>query len=80
VLRMESPPFQLTQIIAVRPRMHRVPFATRQHAAFSHECGLPADYINHKNELFNTKIEKAYSKYTQEIKANLERGTALPDR
>ncbi|KDD76229.1 SYF2 splicing factor [Helicosporidium sp. ATCC 50920] len=38
------------------------------------------DYINDKNAHFNRKIERAFGQYTQEIKANLERGTALPDK
>jgi len=38
------------------------------------------DYINDRNAHFNKKIERAFGQYTQEIKANLERGTALPDR
>uniref|UniRef100_A0A3Q7HRG7 Pre-mRNA-splicing factor SYF2 n=1 Tax=Solanum lycopersicum TaxID=4081 RepID=A0A3Q7HRG7_SOLLC len=37
------------------------------------------DSINDRNEHFNKKIERAYGKYTLEIKNNLERGTALPD-
>ncbi|KXS15158.1 SYF2-domain-containing protein [Gonapodya prolifera JEL478] len=34
-------------------------------------------YINERNARFNKKISRAYDKYTQEIKANFERGTAL---
>lgn len=37
------------------------------------------DSINDRNEHFNKKIERAFGKYTIEIKNNLERGTALPD-
>jgi len=37
------------------------------------------DFINRRNEKFNEKIERAFGKYTSEIKGNLERGTALPD-
>ncbi|KAK4746624.1 hypothetical protein SAY87_025661 [Trapa incisa] len=37
------------------------------------------DSINDRNEHFNQKIERAFGKYTLEIKNNLERGTALPD-
>eukprot|EP00803_Ostreobium_quekettii_P002717 evm.model.scf_361.10 EVM.evm.TU.scf_361.10 scf_361:88853-94390(-) len=37
------------------------------------------DYINDRNAHFNKKIERAFGKFTQEIRANLERGTALPD-
>eukprot|EP00771_Trimastix_marina_P000634 gnl/Trimastix_PCT/1655.p1 GENE.gnl/Trimastix_PCT/1655~~gnl/Trimastix_PCT/1655.p1 ORF type:complete len:287 (+),score=104.84 gnl/Trimastix_PCT/1655:110-862(+) len=35
------------------------------------------DYIHEGNRLFNKKLDKAFGKYTAEIKANLERGTAL---
>mmetsp|Transcript_9480 Transcript_9480/g.19622 ORF Transcript_9480/g.19622 Transcript_9480/m.19622 type:complete len:529 (-) Transcript_9480:445-2031(-) len=38
------------------------------------------DSINERNAHFNRKIERAYGSYTLEIKQNLERGTALPDR
>lgn len=38
------------------------------------------DFINDRNAHFNKKIERAFGKYTQEIKGNLERGTALPER
>jgi len=34
-------------------------------------------YINKRNMIFNKKVERAYGKYTAEIRANLERGTAL---
>ena len=35
------------------------------------------DYINERNRKFNQKLERNYSKYANEIKQNLERGTAL---
>lgn len=35
------------------------------------------DYINERNAQFNKKAERFYGKYTQEIKQNLERGTAI---
>ena len=38
------------------------------------------DSINDRNAKFNKKAERAFGKYTVETKANLERGTALPDR
>ncbi|EFJ44934.1 hypothetical protein VOLCADRAFT_64247 [Volvox carteri f. nagariensis] len=38
------------------------------------------DFINDRNAHFNKKIQRAFGQYTSEIKANLERGTALPDR
>lgn len=34
-------------------------------------------YINDFNRTFNKKVGRAFDKYTKEIKANLERGTAL---
>ena len=38
------------------------------------------DSINDRNAAFNKKAERAFGKFTVETKANLERGTALPDR
>jgi len=35
------------------------------------------DYINEQNAKFNKKAERHYGQYTQEIKNNLERGTAI---
>ena len=43
------------------------------------DSGDVIDYVNKKNARINRDLEKAYGKYTKEIKANLERGTALPD-
>jgi pre-mRNA-splicing factor SYF2 len=37
------------------------------------------DSINDRNEMFNKKIDRFFSPHTREIKANLERGTALPE-
>ncbi len=37
------------------------------------------DFINARNAHFNKKIDRAFGAYTAETKANLERGTALPD-
>lgn len=62
------------------------PVPSRQHksAAFSRRRRVTddkdVDYINDRNAHFNKKIERAFGQYTQEIKANLERGTALPDK
>ncbi|KAG2496151.1 hypothetical protein HYH03_005753 [Edaphochlamys debaryana] len=42
--------------------------------------GADVDFINDRNAHFNKKIERVFGKHTAEIKANLERGTALPDR
>ena len=35
------------------------------------------DYINERNRMFNKKLERFFGKDTLEIKANLERGTAI---
>ncbi len=43
------------------------------------DAGDVIDYVNPQNAKINRSLEKAYGKYTKEIKANLERGTALPD-
>lgn len=52
-----------------------------RHAKFSrrrqHYAEKNIDSINHRNEVFNRKLARSYDKYTAEIKANLERGTAL---
>uniref|UniRef100_A0A7S1TGY4 Pre-mRNA-splicing factor SYF2 n=1 Tax=Compsopogon caeruleus TaxID=31354 RepID=A0A7S1TGY4_9RHOD len=37
------------------------------------------NYINERNRRFNQKVGRSFDKYTEEIKQNLERGTALPD-
>ena len=39
--------------------------------------GKDVDYINERNKVFNEKIERNYGRYAAEIKANLERGSAL---
>lgn len=35
------------------------------------------DYINDRNARFNQWLSRSFDKYTTEIRANLERGTAL---
>jgi hypothetical protein len=54
-----------------------------QRASFSRRRAFrtdaDVDYINSRNAHFNKKIERAFGTHTAEIKANLERGTALPD-
>lgn len=35
------------------------------------------DYINERNMKFNKKLERFYGEYTEEIKQNFERGTAM---
>jgi hypothetical protein len=43
----------------------------------AHYEGAEIDSINERNAVFNKKVKRSYDKYTAEIKANLERGTAL---
>ena len=42
-----------------------------------HDDDADIDYINERNMKFNKKLERFYGPYTQEIKQNLERGTAV---
>jgi len=35
------------------------------------------EYINPKNKFFNDKLERSFKTYAAEIKANLERGSAI---
>ena len=37
----------------------------------------PTDFINERNRKFNLKVDRFYSKYTEDIRQNLERGTAV---
>lgn len=43
----------------------------------THNDESDIDYINEKNARFNKKLERFYGEHTQEIKQNLERGTAI---
>jgi pre-mRNA-splicing factor SYF2 len=38
---------------------------------------MDVDYINDRNRKFNEKLNRFFQKDAAEIKANLERGTAL---
>lgn len=42
-----------------------------------HDDDDDINYINERNMRFNKKLERFYGGYTQEIKQNLERGTAV---
>ena len=35
------------------------------------------DYINERNRVFNKKVQRHFQRYAQQLKANLERGSAL---
>uniref|UniRef100_A0A915Q216 Pre-mRNA-splicing factor SYF2 n=1 Tax=Setaria digitata TaxID=48799 RepID=A0A915Q216_9BILA len=37
----------------------------------------PIDYINERNRKFNQKLDRFYDKYTEDLKSDLERGTAV---
>ncbi|KAK0405127.1 hypothetical protein QR680_017810 [Steinernema hermaphroditum] len=37
----------------------------------------PIDYINERNRKFNDKLERFYGKYTEDLREDLERGTAV---
>lgn len=37
----------------------------------------PIDFINERNRKFNNKLERFFGKYTEDIKEDLERGTAI---
>jgi len=42
-----------------------------------HDVDADVTYINERNMKFNAKLERFFAPYTGEIKANLERGTAV---
>jgi transcription initiation factor IIE alpha subunit len=37
----------------------------------------PIDYINEKNRKYNEKLERYYGEFTEDLKNDLERGTAI---
>uniref|UniRef100_A0A7E4ZZ29 Pre-mRNA-splicing factor SYF2 n=1 Tax=Panagrellus redivivus TaxID=6233 RepID=A0A7E4ZZ29_PANRE len=41
------------------------------------DVDAPIDYINERNRKFNQKLERFYGPYTDDIKGDLERGTAI---
>lgn len=41
------------------------------------DAGQDVTYINEQNKHFNAKLDRAYGKYTKEIRDNFERGTAI---
>jgi len=50
---------------------------TKFHRRRLYDPDAPIDFINERNRKFNAKIERYYGDYTEEIKQNLERGTAV---
>eukprot|EP00326_Haptolina_ericina_P001687 CAMPEP_0181212908 /NCGR_PEP_ID=MMETSP1096-20121128/24615_1 /TAXON_ID=156174 ORGANISM="Chrysochromulina ericina, Strain CCMP281" /NCGR_SAMPLE_ID=MMETSP1096 /ASSEMBLY_ACC=CAM_ASM_000453 /LENGTH=239 /DNA_ID=CAMNT_0023304497 /DNA_START=33 /DNA_END=752 /DNA_ORIENTATION=- len=74
----EAPPVPRERVQALVEDMHeaalrRTKWSRRR--TFHEERDVT--YINKRNEVYNKKIERAFDPYTAEIKANLERGTAL---
>ena len=74
----EAPPVPRERVQALVEDMHeaalrRTKWSRRR--TFNEERDVT--YINKRNEVYNKKIERAFDPYTAEIKANLERGTAL---
>jgi len=47
------------------------------HRRRMHDPDAPIDFINERNRKFNAKVERYFGTYTEEIKQNLERGTAV---
>ena len=43
----------------------------------AHDPNADVSYINEKNRHFSEKLSRAYDKYTEDIRAAFERGTAL---
>jgi len=74
----QAPPVAKERVQALVEDMHD---AAVRRASWSRRRTFNEDkdvtYINKRNEVYNKKIERAFDPYTAEIRANLERGTAL---
>ena len=74
----QAPPVPKERVQALVEDMHE---AALRRASWSRRRTFHEEkdvtYINKRNEVYNKKIERAFDPYTAEIKANLERGTAL---
>ena len=74
----QAPPVPKERVQALVEDMHE---AAIRRANWSRRRTFNEDsdvtYINKRNEVYNKKIQRAFDPYTAEIKANLERGTAL---
>ena len=74
----QAPPVSKERVQALVEDMHdaalrRSEWSRRR--TFNEEKDVTS--INKRNEVYNKKIERAFDPYTEEIRANLERGTAL---
>jgi len=74
----DAPPVSKERVQALVDDMHE---AALRRASWSRrrtfDEARDVTYINKRNEVYNKKIERAFDPYTAEIRANLERGTAL---
>lgn len=57
--------------------INRIEKRSKFHRRRQHHDETDIDYINESNAKFNKKAERYYGQYTEEIKQNLERGTAI---
>jgi len=73
-----APPVAKERVQALVDDMHEAALrrsSWSRRRTFNEEADVT--YINKRNEVFNKKIERSFDPYTAEIRANLERGTAL---
>lgn len=56
-----------------------MPRRDKFHRHRHHREGKDVDAINSRNDTYNRKLERVFGDFSKETKANLERGTALPD-
>ncbi|VDP11214.1 unnamed protein product [Soboliphyme baturini] len=49
----------------------------KYHRRRTYDPDATIDFINERNRRFNKKLDRFYGQYTEEIKQNLERGTAV---
>lgn len=74
----EAPPVDKANVQALVDDMHEAALRRAQWSRRrTFDEARDVTYINKRNEVYNKKIERAFDPYTSEIKANLERGTAL---
>mmetsp|Transcript_41407 Transcript_41407/g.88317 ORF Transcript_41407/g.88317 Transcript_41407/m.88317 type:complete len:249 (-) Transcript_41407:425-1171(-) len=74
----EAPPVDKANVQAMVDDMHEAALRRSEWSRRrTFDEARDVTYINKRNEVYNKKIERAFDPYTTEIKANLERGTAL---
>ncbi|KAI6243685.1 Pre-mRNA-splicing factor SYF2 [Aphelenchoides fujianensis] len=49
----------------------------KYHRRRMYDADAPIDFINERNRKFNKKLERFYGDYTEDLKDDLERGTAI---